>query len=114
MGMVISAQLEPARSHTALPAHDREVTKLGPSVKPTDWPAPHDDDGRVMSITRKSNMPWRPGFQPVSIDGHAAAVIGGTVERRTPDAPPARRRRMFGTGASARSSTASVPPSKPI
>src|SRR5919197_1638544 len=101
MGMVISAQLEPARSHTALPAHDREITKLGPSVKPTDWPAPHDDDGRVMSITRKSNMPWRPGFQPVSIDGHAAAGIGGPLERRNPEGPPDPRGRVFGPGASA-------------
>ena len=25
-------------------------------------------------------MPCRPGFQPVIIDGQAAAVIGGTVE----------------------------------
>ena len=32
-------------------------------------------------------MPWRPGFQPVIIDGHAAAVIGGTVERSDADAP---------------------------
>ena len=41
-------------------------------------------------------MPCRPGFQPVIIDGQAAAVIGGTVEISVPEAPCSRTAAMFG------------------
>ena len=47
-------------------------------------------------------------------DGHAAEVIGGTVERRVARAPSRRTAAMWGISASARPSTASVPPSSPI
>ena len=58
-------------------------------------------------------MPWRPGFQPVIIDGQAAAVIGGTVEISVPEAPCSRTAAMFGRSASGSPMTESVPPSSP-
>ena len=50
----------------------------------------------VASYVSKSRMPCRPGPLPVMNVVHAAGVMGGCVERSTPDTPPTMNRCKFG------------------
>src|SRR5204862_4346105 len=63
----------------------------------------------------KSKMPCLPGFAPVMNDDHAGNVTGGVVERRTPEAPAATRRRSVGISPASMSGRARshVAPSRP-